>query len=174
MLVRALEQQQALMKVAEKHCEDKKVSPETLLKASLAEDMKPFPFQIQTISNTAKFVAVRVGGLENEPWEDNETTFAQLHERLEKTLAFLKKAKPEQFEGKDDAEVTMSVCHPLEATCETMLTFPPVALRKAGTNEFKFTSLSYLQVFAIPNFFFHHMAAYAILRNQGVPVGKFD
>ncbi|KAK0249047.1 hypothetical protein LTR91_001033 [Friedmanniomyces endolithicus] len=152
MLVRALERQQALMKIAEKHCEDKKVSPETLLKASLAEDMKPFPFQIQTISNTAKFVAVRVGGLENEPWEDNETTFAQLHERLEKTLAFLKKAKPEQFEGKDDAEVTM----------------------KAGTNEFKFTSLSYLQVFAIPNFFFHHMAAYAILRNQGVPVGKFD
>ncbi len=107
MLVRALEQQQALMKIAEKHCEDKKVSPETLLKASLAEDMKPFPFQIQTISNTAKFVAVRIGGIENEPWEDNETTFAQLHERLEKTLAFLKKAKPEQFEGKDDAEVTM-------------------------------------------------------------------
>ncbi|TKA80488.1 hypothetical protein B0A55_02322 [Friedmanniomyces simplex] len=152
MLVRALENQQALLKIAEKHCADKDVSPETLLKARLAEDMHPLPFQIQTISNTAKFVAVRVGGLENQPWDDNETTFAQLHERIDKTLAFLKNAKPEQFEGKDDAEVVL----------------------KTGAGEFKFTGVSYLQNFAIPNFFFHHMAAYAILRKEGVPVGKFD
>jgi len=150
--LRALDNATHILKKGEQYCTEKGTSPDELLKARLADDMHPLSFQIQTISNAAKLATVRVAGIENDPWDDNETTFAQLYERIDKTIAFLKKAKPEDFEGKDDAEVVM----------------------KTGSGEFKFTSLSYLQNFAIPNFFFHHMAAYSILRKEGVPVGKWD
>ncbi|KAK4890341.1 hypothetical protein LTR27_010984 [Elasticomyces elasticus] len=127
--LRALNNQTAILKKAEQHCIDKGISPDTLMTWRLAEDMHPLPFQIQTISNSAKLAVVRVAGIENQPWDDNETTFAQLYERIDKTIAFLNAAKPEQFEGKEIAEVVM----------------------KTGSGEFKFTGLSYLQNFAIPS-----------------------
>ncbi|KAK3074499.1 hypothetical protein LTR53_014129 [Teratosphaeriaceae sp. CCFEE 6253] len=127
--LRALHNSQEILRVAEKHCEDKSLSPATLVEARLAPDMHPLTFQIQTISNSAKLAAVRVAGVPNEPWDDNETTFAQLHERIEKTIKFLEAAKREDFEGKEGAEVVM---------------------KTGGGNEFKFTGLSYLQNFALP------------------------
>lgn len=66
-------------------------------------------FQIQTCCNVSKFIPVRVGGLENVSVEDNETTFDQLYQRIDKTVEFVGKAKPEDFKGKEDAEVVMKV-----------------------------------------------------------------
>jgi len=57
-------------------------------------------FQFQTVSNSAKLAVVRIAGIENQPWDDNETNFEQLLVRIEKTIAFVKQAKPEQFEGR--------------------------------------------------------------------------
>ncbi|EMC95946.1 hypothetical protein BAUCODRAFT_34713 [Baudoinia panamericana UAMH 10762] len=148
----ALKNTLAFLKKGEAWCKDNGHPVEKLLEGKLAEDMKPLPFQICTISNTAKLTCVRIAGTENDPWEDNETTFEQLYERITKTIKFLEKVKPEDFAGKEQSQVVM----------------------KTGVGDFKFTGLSYLQSFALPNFFFHEMAAYAILRNQGVPIGKFD
>lgn len=82
--------------------------------------------------------------------EDNETTFEQFYKRLEKTIDVLKGAKREDFEGKEDAEVSML------------------------NGKFKFSGLTYVQSYGLPNFFFHVTTAYAILRKEGVPVGKLD
>ena len=58
---------------------------------------------------------VRVAGVEDQTFEDNETTYPQLLERVEKTIAFLKKVKPESFNGKENSEVTFkagpNVCY---------------------------------------------------------------
>ena len=82
--------------------------------------------------------------------EDNEKTFSEFYDRLQKTIDALNTAKPENFVGKEDAEVLMF------------------------NGKYKFTGLNYLQLFGLPNFFFHVTTAYDILRNQGVPVGKLD
>jgi uncharacterized protein len=123
--------------------------------ATLAPDMKSLPFQIQTCSNTAKNTISRlVPSLASSipAWEDNETTFEQLQERIAKTIELLKGVDPKGFEGAETAEVVM----------------------KTQSGEMKFTGLSYVQNFAVPNFFFHVVVAYGILRNKGVEVGKLD
>jgi hypothetical protein len=146
--IRALNQLTHLLQKAEAYANEKNIPLSTLTEASLAPDMLKLPFQIQTVSNTAKLACVRVGLIENVPMADDETTFPQLYERIEKTVKLLEAVDPKVFEGKETAEVEMR-----------------------GT---KFTGQSYLLTFAIPNFFFHVTAAYAILRKEGVPVGKKD
>lgn len=85
-------------------------------------------------------------------WEDNEKTFAELQARLAKTIAYLEALDPKLFDGKDYDEVILAT--------------------KAG--EMKFTGTSYVLTFAIPNFYFHFVTAYALLRKEGVPIGKGD
>ena len=82
--------------------------------------------------------------------EDDQTTFPAYYDRIEKTIEVLKTSKPEDFAGKEEDEVSLF------------------------GGKFKFTSVTYLQTFGLPNFFFHLTTAYDILRNQGVPVGKLD
>ncbi|KAK3670633.1 hypothetical protein LTR78_009468 [Recurvomyces mirabilis] len=150
--LRALNNQKAILQKAEKHCEENNISKETMLSAQIHDDMKPLTFQVQSASNGSKLSLVRVCGVENEPWDDNETTFEQLIARVDKTIAFIEKVGQDKFEGKSEAEVVL----------------------KLGSAEYKFTGLSFLQTFSIPNFFFHHTMTYAILRKEGVPVGKWD
>lgn len=122
------------------------------MEARLAPDMLPFQFQIWTVCNTAKNSLVRVAGTPSIPTEDDQKTFATMQERIKATIAILQEAKREQFEGAETKEVTMTI----------------------AKEERKFTGLSYLTTFALPNFYFHVMAAYAILRVKGVPIGKGD
>ncbi|TKA23609.1 hypothetical protein B0A50_07443 [Salinomyces thailandicus] len=150
--IRALNNLDAILKKGEKWAEENNVPKEKLLEGKLADDMKTLPFQIQACSNSSKGTAVRVAGVENVMMEDNETTFPQLYERIAKTLDFLKKVDAGAFEGKEDSEVVLST----------------------GAGDFQFTGMTYIQKFALPNFFFHETMAYAVLRNAGVPVGKFD
>jgi hypothetical protein len=123
-----------------------------LLDARLIDDMAPLTRQVQMVTDTAKFVAVRVGQVANTPWADDEVSYADVQGRVAKAIAFLEAASPDGFEGREDAKV--------------VLTTP--------SGDIPFTGSVYVHGFAIPNFFFHLSMAYALLRMKGVPVGKLD
>jgi uncharacterized protein len=123
-----------------------------LFNARLAPDMLPLVKQVQIASDNAKGCAARLAGIDPPKFEDNEATYAQLSERLDKTLAFLKGVKPEQVDGSEGREI--------------VLKFP--------NTTFNFNGLGYLTGFAIPNFTFHVVTAYNILRHNGVDIGKSD
>jgi len=123
-----------------------------LLEARLIEDMAPLIAQVQRASDSAKFTVVRVGQIENIAIPDEETSFADLQERIAKTVAFLQAAPTSCMDGREDAEV--------------ILTTPRGSV--------PFTGKSYVLGFALPNFYFHMTTAYALLRQKGVPVGKLD
>jgi len=137
---------------AETWAAEKGVKEETVLNARLALDMLPFSKQIQLVSDTAKGAAARLSGVDVPSYADTETTFAELHERLQKTIDFVKSVDATGFEGSESRQIVM--------------TFP--------SRTMEFTGLAYLTGFAIPNFFFHVTTAYAILRHSGVPLGKPD
>ncbi|MEO6386726.1 MAG: DUF1993 domain-containing protein [Croceibacterium sp.] len=123
-----------------------------LTQARLVEDMQPLTYQVQRVSDTAKGLAVRVGQAENEAFPDEEVTLDDLVARIDRTIAFLQNVPAAGFDGRDDAEVVL----------------------KTPNREITFTGTSYVLGFAVPNFYFHITAAYAILRMKGVPVGKMD
>ncbi len=137
---------------AEAWATEKGVKEEAVLNARLALDMLPFAKQIQLVSDTAKGVAARLGGVDVPSYADTEGTFAELHERLQKTIDFVKSVDAKGFEGSESRQIVMK--------------FP--------NRTIEFTGLAYLTGFAIPNFFFHVTTAYAILRHSGVPLGKPD
>jgi uncharacterized protein len=124
----------------------------SLLESRLIADMGGLIFQIQRISDTAKGTAVRVGKVEPVAMEDHETTFAELQARIAKTIEFLETVDPKSMDGMEDGEVIM----------------------KWRGGERKFSGREYVFKYAIPNFYFHLCMAYAILRKEGVPVGKLD
>lgn len=123
-----------------------------LLSARLHPDMQGLAYQIQRVSDITKGAVVRVAGLDPVAMADTETTFEELQERIARTLELLKRVKEEDMEGKEEQEVII----------------------KTMAGERKFTATDYLLQFAIPNFYFHVVAAYAILRKEGVNVGKMD
>ena len=141
----------ALSKILEKgrvYADENGVAHEEITGARLAPDMLPLTGQIQRASDTARFAAVRVGGMEPKPLADEEKTFADLQQRISATRDYLKAVPSDSFDGKEDIEV-----------------------KAAGQ---VFTGLTYISFFAVPNFYFHVTTAYDILRHKGVPVGKLD
>ena len=131
---------------------DSGIDEAELTGARLTEDMLPLTKQVQIASDTARFAAVRVGQATPEAMADEETTIAQLRERVAKTIAYLESAAPTGFDDRETAEV--------------ILTLP--------NGEMTFTGLGYVTDFALPNFFFHVTMAYALLRMKGVAIGKAD
>jgi uncharacterized protein len=142
----------AILDKAASHAENKKVDPKALPAARLIIDMLPLSAQIQIACDTAKGAAARLAGVEIPKHEDTETTIPELKARIAKTVEFLKTIKPQQLQGAETREV--------------VLQFPQ--------NTLKFTGLNYLTNFVLPNFFFHLTMAYALLRKNGVEVGKRD
>jgi hypothetical protein len=142
----------AILDKAASHAESKKVDPKALPAARLIIDMLPLSAQIQIACDTAKGAAARLAGVEIPKHEDTETTIPELKARIAKTVEFLKTIKPQQLQGAETREI--------------VLQFPQNAL--------KFTGLTYLTNFVLPNFFFHLTMAYALLRKNGVEVGKRD
>ncbi|PMD40872.1 hypothetical protein L207DRAFT_583046 [Hyaloscypha variabilis F] len=122
----------------------------SLIDARLIADMQTLAYQIQRVSDTSKGFAVRVGKIEPVPFEDNEKTFEELLERIAKTVRFLEGVKEEDINKNEEEEVVL----------------------KTGTGEMKFSAKNYALNWAIPNFYFHFVTAYDILRAQGVPIGK--
>ena len=137
---------------AEADAAARKIEPSVLLSTRLFPDMLPLVRQVQIMTDGAKGGASRLAGQEPPKWADDEKTFADLHARIAKTIAHLKSFKPEQFEGAEKRAIEMK--------------FPNAT--------FNFTGKDFLLTFVIPNFYFHYTTAYAILRHNGVPVGKGD
>ncbi|MFM9901085.1 MAG: DUF1993 family protein [Polaromonas sp.] len=138
---------------AEAHAADKKIDPNALLQARLYPDMFALLRQVQVATDFAKSVAARLAGVEVPKLDDSEQTFADLQARISTVLAFV---------GGLDAALFA------DAATREIIT-------QAGTpKEKRFTGQSYLLNYGLPHFFFHTTTAYAILRHNGVEVGKKD
>jgi hypothetical protein len=142
----------AILDKAASYSEAKKIDPKVMPQSRLIADMLPLSAQIQIACDTAKGAAARLAGVEAPKHEDNETTLAELKARVGKTLDFIKGIKPEQLQGAESREI--------------VLQFPNATLKFNGKN--------YLANFVIPNLFFHVTMAYALLRKNGVDLGKRD
>lgn len=151
-LIRALNNLSAIVDKAAANAEARKIDPAVFINARLAPDMFPLSRQIQSASDGAKGCAARLAGIDIPAFADTETSFPELKERIAKTVAFLQSVGEAQIEGSASRTVTMK-------------------LRGAEVN---FTGQGYLLDFALPNFFFHVTTAYAILRHNGVEIGKRD
>jgi hypothetical protein len=143
---------QGVLKKAEADAEARKIDPQVFLQARLAPDMFPLTRQVQICTDQVKGGLSRLANIEVPSWEDNEASFADLYARIEKSLAYANGFKAEQFEGAETRTVELK--------------FPQAS--------FSFTGQDYLVQFVLPNFYFHMTAAYAILRHNGVQIGKRD
>lgn len=143
----------AILDKAQAHATHQNIASESLLQASLFPDMFPLTRQVQIAADFAKGVSARLAGIEVPTYEDNETSFAELKERIQKTLSFISSIKPEAIDGSEDKEII---------------------LRPGTPKEKKLNGQTYLLSYGLPQFFFHVTTAYDILRNQGVEIGKKD
>jgi uncharacterized protein len=138
---------------AEAHVEAKKLDPNALLQARLYPDMFTLLRQVQVASDFAKGVCARLANVEVPKLEDKEVSFADLQQRIDTVLSFIGGLQPAQFDGAETREI----------------------VTQAGTpKEKRFTGQSYLLTYGLQHFFFHNTTAYAILRHNGVDVGKKD
>lgn len=142
----------AILGKAAAHAEAKKIDQSVLLAYRLHPTMFALCRQVQIATDNAKGAAARLSGQDIPRYEDNETSFAELQARLEKTIAYLDSFTAADIDGREESPVTV----------------------KLPSRELHFTGQDYLLGFAIPNFFFHVNAAYAILRHAGVELGKND
>jgi hypothetical protein len=142
----------SILEKAEAHAEAKKIDQAVFISARLAPDMLALARQVQIATDTAKGCAARLAGSDIPSYEDNETTFAALRERIGKTVAFLESVPAARIDGSEDRSITL----------------------KLGGNETHFSGQSYLLNFVLPNLYFHVTTAYAILRHNGVDIGKRD
>jgi hypothetical protein len=124
-----------------------------LLQARLFPDMFPFIRQVQIACDFAKGIAARLAGAEVPVHEDNEQTFEDLHARVAKVLAFIDSVDAAKFEGSEGREIV---------------------LRPGTPREQKLSGQAFLVNYALPQFYFHVTTAYAILRHNGVEIGKMD
>ena len=124
-----------------------------LLEARLAPDMFALPRQIQIAADAAKGAGARMTGVDAPVMEDTEASFAELKDRCDKTIAYLNTIDPAAYDAGADREV--------------VITFP----NGAGL---RFDGHTFVTGFAVPNFYFHASTTYAILRAQGIAVGKVD
>jgi hypothetical protein len=150
--VRYLGNLRAILVKAVAHAEAKKIDPATLVGSRLYPDMLPLSRQIQLASDMAKSAPARLAGVDPVRYEDTETTFPQLLERIDKTVELLKGFKPEQIDGSETRAVTI----------------------QTARGPFTQPGLAYLTQFVLPNFLFHVTTAYGILRHNGVELGKAD
>jgi hypothetical protein len=151
-LVRGLGNLSGLLGKGLASAEARDIDPAVLIAARLAPDMHPLSRQVQIASDSAKGAAARLAGAEVPSFADTETTFPELQARIARTIDFLQTLKAEQFEGAEAKTITLP----------------------SPGGEMKFSGQDFLFGFALPNFFFHVTIAHAILRHNGVPIGKMD
>lgn len=129
----------------------KKIAPEVLLQSRLAPDMFPLIRQIQIVCDTAKLGASRLTGKEAPTHDDKEVTLAEIKNRIESVVTYLKTFKPEDFKGAEERKISQP--------------------RWEGK---WLTGTEYTLHHVLPNFYFHTTTAYAILRHNGLEIGKKD
>lgn len=140
----------AILKLAARDARARGIDPQVLLNARLAPDMHPLLRQVQIATDNAKGASARLAGVAPPVFEDKETTFAELEERIRRTLGFIRGLKAAQFEGSEAREIAMTL---------------PIG-------KLAFSGADYLNGWALPNFYFHCTTAYTILRHNGVQLGK--
>ena len=150
--VRALENLSAILAKGEASAEARKIAPSVLINDRLAPDMLPLSRQIQIASDGVKLCVARLAGVESPAYPDTETTFPELQARIAKTIAFLQSIPTEKIDGSQDKEIVVK--------------FPGMELH--------FTGLNYVMQMVLPNLYFHSTTTYAILRHNGVTIGKMD
>jgi hypothetical protein len=137
---------------AEAHAAAKKFEPGVLLSARLAPDMLPLGKQIQIACDAAKFGVARLAGVEAPKFEDTESSIGELRERVKRTIDYVQSLSAAQIDGTEDKDV--------------------IVPRRDGSMTLK--GEPYLKHFVLPNFFFHVTTTYALLRHNGVDLGKGD
>ncbi|HWJ95373.1 MAG TPA: DUF1993 domain-containing protein [Telluria sp.] len=142
----------AILAKAEEHAKEKKIEPAALLQARLFPDMFPLTRQVQVAADFAKGASARLAGVAVPSYEDTEQSFADLQARIAKTLAFIDSLPVDAIAGSEERDITTG----------------------SGANVRQFKGRPYLLHYALPHFYFHTTTAYAILRHNGVEVGKKD
>ncbi len=150
--IRMLGNLSAILDKAAADAEARKIDPSVFVNARLAPDMHPLSRQIQIATDSVKGCAGRLAGAEVPSFADTESTLPELKERIARTVAFLEGFTPEQIDGSEERTITL----------------------KLGPTEVSFPGAVYLFSFVYPNFYFHVTAAFAILRHNGVSIGKMD
>jgi hypothetical protein len=151
-LTRGLTNTSAILDKAVAHAAAKKFDLAVLAQARLFPDMHPLVRQVQIACDTAKGAAARLAAIEVPKHDDTEVTFADLNARIAKTVEFLKTVTPAQLKDAESRSIEIK--------------FP--------NGSWKFTATAYLTDFVLPNFYFHVSMVYALLRKNGVEVGKGD
>jgi len=142
----------AFISKAEQQAKQKGYDPHVLLNDRLAPDMFTLTRQVQIATDHAKGCMARLAGHVPEAIEDTESTFAELQARIAKVIALVEGYKEDQLAGSETREVSV----------------------KIPNAELKFSGLDYVNGWAMPNFYFHITMAYAILRHNGIELGKRD
>ena len=150
--VRMLGSLSAILDKGAAFAEAKKIEPAVLLNARLAPDMFALTRQVQIACDTIKGGVARLGGVDIPKHEDNETSFAELKDRVAKVQAFVSSVPAAGFAGSEDRAITLNMRH----------------------GDLHFKGADYLRFYVLPNFYFHVTTAYAILRHNGVELGKLD
>lgn len=151
-MMHSLRNVRAILEKAVAYAEAKNIDAAILVNARLFPDMYPLVRQIQIATDVAKGAACRLSGRDLPKYEDNERSFAELIARLDKTLALLESITAEQFDGAEDKTIELP--------------------RRDRVS--RFTGLAYVTDFVLPNVYFHVSMTYAILRHNGLEIGKQD
>ncbi|KAI6248144.1 hypothetical protein HI914_03750 [Erysiphe necator] len=141
----------SLSKIMEKGAAHEAVSNDQLVNTRLIADMENFTFQIQKVTDAARFVAERLGKITPIEYENNEKTYEELQERVKKTIEILESVKESDFGSEED---------------DLSFTVKGYFLKHTGK--------SFILEWITPNFYFHLVTAYALLRKEGVNIGKRD
>jgi uncharacterized protein len=151
-IIRSLTNLAAILEKAALHAETKKIEPAVLLGSRLFPDMLPLVKQIHIATDITRRGVARLADIEPPAFEDNETTFAELIDRIHKNIAYLQTITPDQIDGTEAKTITLTV----------------------GKQTMTFQGLPYLTGFILPNLYFHTTTTYNILRHNGLELGKID
>ena len=150
--IRTLNNLVGILEKGATYAETKKIDPSVLVNSRLFPDMLPLSKQVQIASDVAKRGVARLAGAEAPNFEDNETTFPELIDRIQKTISYLDTFKPEQIDSSEEKTITLQM----------------------RDNTLSFQGMPFLLYFVLPNVYFHVTTAYNLLRHCGVEVGKQD
>ena len=150
--VRNLDNMLAWLDKAQAHAEAKKFDTANYLAMRLAPDMLPFIKQIQIASDGAKGCVARLAGVDIPKWDDTEVTLDDLRARIRKTIDYVQSVPAAQIDGSEGRDITITL----------------------RSGDVKFDGQRYLEHWALPNFYFHVMTTYNLLRHAGVDLGKPD
>ena len=142
----------SILDKAQAFADSRKIGPNVLAGTRLFPDMLTMGRQVQIACDHAKGATARLAGVDNPKFEDSEQTIVELKERIAKTIAFMQSVTASQIDGSEERDIALTI----------------------GGHDLKFKGLEYLLGFALPNFYFHLVTAYNLLRHNGVDIGKGD